>query len=159
VQSVECSNVGKGQLCLTIITQRSPTQAPPTSLKNCTLCPLDHKTCTAGHSCYVRTFHRLHLLRLWTPMILFFLMGKVSKLLDNSWMSVSHCVFGSGYDRKQKSVFYSRESSSVDMSPKGKEIGCTFTMSIKLSVWKSHIKRSTQSSHAAKAVTMAAAIF
>jgi hypothetical protein len=42
VQSVECSNVGKGQLSLTIITQSHPTHA----LKSCTLCPLGHESCT-----------------------------------------------------------------------------------------------------------------
>jgi hypothetical protein len=62
------SNLGKAQFRLTIITQ-SYTRALPTSLKSCTLCPLDHETCTASHSCYVRTFPRLHLLRLWTPNI------------------------------------------------------------------------------------------
>jgi hypothetical protein len=55
VQSGECSNVATDH--------NNP--APTHALDNC---PLDNESCTC-HFTYVRTFHRLHLLQLWTPTI------------------------------------------------------------------------------------------
>jgi hypothetical protein len=46
----------------------------------------------AAHSCYVRTFHRLHLLRLWTPTIL--LLITIVRSCPDGWHPLDvYCLF------------------------------------------------------------------